>query len=312
MNELTIYDRVSDPQAFLKEMGKTILHGKMFGVDNASQGEILALECAVRRMPPLALAERYHFIFGKLSMKADAMLADFRQKYGGRHVQNCRDSNEASITLILDGQEQTYSLTWEEARQEPFVYDGKAKDVLLKLLAGLPQSETLKIKEKYVTPRSRSQMLWARVVSDGVRAMAPEVVAGYYTPEEIEDFEGVDTIDEIVTSADAAQPTVVQKSATHVPPEPVKEKTPPAEEPTAKPIVLGGGDDQSVHDGDPCGDDVAKQIVSLAKRLEMPDDVALKFIRKHNAERMQDVPLRDANKLLEKLRQLASDADIPF
>lgn len=34
------------------------------------------------------------------------------------------------------------------------------------------------------------QMLWARVVSDGVRAMAPEVVAGYYTPEELDESDG--------------------------------------------------------------------------------------------------------------------------
>lgn len=32
-------------------------------------------------------------------------------------------------------------------------------------------------------------MLWARVTSDGVRALCPEIVAGVYTPEEIADFE---------------------------------------------------------------------------------------------------------------------------
>lgn len=32
-------------------------------------------------------------------------------------------------------------------------------------------------------------MLWARITSDGVRAMAPEIVAGVYVPEEIEDFD---------------------------------------------------------------------------------------------------------------------------
>lgn len=182
-----IYDQATDPAAFIREIGEAIHRSGIFGTETPSQGHVLALECAARRIPPLSLAERYHMIKGKLSMKADAMLGEFHQ-IGGRHRIVRRTPEWASIELTLAGQTEKFSCSWKDAQEEPFVYMGKEADVIAKMEAGKPPA----IKPKYATPRSRMQMLWARVVSDGVRAMAPGILSGHYTPEEITDYMGVD------------------------------------------------------------------------------------------------------------------------
>jgi hypothetical protein len=75
------------------------------------------------------------------------------------------------VEIAYDGQTYTESLSWEDVQQERYIY---AKDGSLK--------------DNWATPRGRRQMLWARVISEAVRTLAPEIVAGTYTPEETHDF----------------------------------------------------------------------------------------------------------------------------
>lgn len=170
---MTVYEQVKDPLQFIKEVGQAIHTSGMFGATGPAQGQMLAMECMVKGLPPLSLAERYHIIEGKLSMKADAMLAAFRH-LGGEHEQLQRNEDGAEIELSMPSRltkkvvRQKFKLTWAEAQKEPFPYGSGGK-----------------LKKNWASPRARMQMMWARVVSDGVRAMAPEVVAGYYTPEEL-------------------------------------------------------------------------------------------------------------------------------
>lgn len=207
---LAVYDRISDPIAAVREMGKDIAHSQMFGCSNEEQGRVLAMTCFAKRMDPLALAERYHLIKGKLSMRADAMLAGLHER-GGSHRIIRRTADAAEIEIAINGDTQRFAFTWEEAKQEPFVY-------------GKEEKGKRPLKDNWATPRSRMQMLWARVVSDGVRAMCPEVVCGKYAPEEIGDVaseeaeeagdqpaergvrvEAVDTIDAEFKVVDAPQ-----------------------------------------------------------------------------------------------------------
>lgn len=185
-SSLSIYERM-DPLAAVKFLGAAIAKSGMFGVNGEKQGEILALECLVRKMPPLMLKETYHVIHGNLSMRAEKMLSNFNEG-GGKHKIISRDGELASIEMTLNGEKQTFSLSWEEAKQEPFVYSGKESAVVEMLLGDEKKRKGLKVKDKYATPRARSQMMWARVVSDGVRAMMPSAICGCYTPEEIGDF----------------------------------------------------------------------------------------------------------------------------
>lgn len=202
---LSVYDRIQSPESAIKSMGMAIAASQMFGCESVHQGEVLALECMVRRCSPLSLATRYHIIGGKLSMKADEMLSEFRTR-GGKHRVIDNTAERAAVLLILAGEERMFELTWEQASNEPFVYQGKEKDILPALLAG--KKSTLSLKAKYATPRSRKQMLWARVISEGVRVMCPEVNSGQYTPEEVSDFTGVELSED---------PNVIEAEFTVVP-----------------------------------------------------------------------------------------------
>lgn len=191
------YDKVRDPLEFMQVVGNDIAKSGMFGCQTLEQGRILALTCLKKGLDPLSIAERYHLIKGDLSMRADAMLAGIGQ-FGGKYRVIKRTADVAEIEITREDDKQRFSLTWEEAKAEPFT---KSKDG--------------SVKDNYATPRTRMQMLWARVVSDGVRVMWPEVVCGYYTPEEIADTNG-DSIDASFT----------------VTPEPTKPATPtPTSEP---------------------------------------------------------------------------------
>jgi hypothetical protein len=191
---LSIFDRITDPKETAKQLGAAICESKVFGCQNAAQGEVLAWECLVLRIPPLRLAQTYHLIMGKLTMRADAMLAGLVER-GGSYLVKSRTPDAAAIEIDYHGQKQTFSLTWEEAKKEPFAYEEQDGKVVEMWAAGDPKKQPT-LKTKYSTPRARMQMLWARVVSDGVRTMAPEVNSGRYTPEE---FDGGDVIEGVAT-----------------------------------------------------------------------------------------------------------------
>lgn len=165
--DLTVYERIKDPLAAVKELGKAIAKSKMFGCENIEQGEVFALECLSRKCPPLSLAEDYHVIEGKLSMRADAMLARFLES-GGRHRVVQRNADGAVIELKVGRETEQFSYSWEEAQA-----------------AGAHLTKGGKPLPTWSTPRGRMQMLWARVISDGVRTMAPQVCRGKYTPEDL-------------------------------------------------------------------------------------------------------------------------------
>jgi hypothetical protein len=219
--ELSVYERCGDPLAAVKEMGLAIAKSRMFGCESVEQGMVFAWECFSRKCSPLSLTETYHVIDGKLAMRADAMLARFIEQ-GGRHVIIERSPDRAAVQLLQDGETQAFSFTWEEAQAE-----------------GLPNGKN-GIKTNWSTPRRRMQMLWARVVSDGVRAMAPQVCAGAYTPE---DFgHSIDNQDDAEPAADSTPAVVTTVEVTAAAPPVVKTEPAAASpatvvEPAARPIT---------------------------------------------------------------------------
>jgi hypothetical protein len=300
-NEIIVYDQVADPSEFVKQLGLAILHSEMFGCNNASQGAVLALECMARRVPPMTLAERYHIIHGRLSMRADAMLADFRTKCGGGHRMIERTPEAAEIELTLNRSEsQNFRLTWEEARQEPFVYVGKESSVIEKIQAG--RWKELMMKPKYATPRSRCQMLWARVVSDGVRAMAPEVVAGYYTAEEIDD-----------------EPEAATSPAKQPP-----EATPIITGNVVEPSKRGGGlrlsgetppqslDENEVNLQGPCSADHVDMIRHLGQQLQIPVEAIKGMIERRGKSKLAELSMLEAEDIIRKLERKLREDEIPF
>lgn len=177
---------LAEMQGFVDKLGKDIAQSQMFGCENTPQANILALACVVSGRDPLSLPMEYHLMKGKLTLKAEAMLGRLVRD-GGQYQVIEHSPNAAEITIESRGRKFHERFTWEEAQQEPFVYTGKS-DVIMKALRE-GKHDTLSISFNYSTPRKRMQMLWSRVVSDGVRVVAPHVL-GAYTPEEVSDYSG--------------------------------------------------------------------------------------------------------------------------
>jgi hypothetical protein len=172
--EIELYSKLNNPIEAIDKLGEMFAKSGMFGCERIEQGKILAMACLTEHKSPIQIAREYNIIEGKLSDRADAMLAKFRAR-GGKYKVLHRTSELSSIEMAHEGQTLTFTLTWEDAQKEPFVH---AKDGF---------------KKNWRTPRARMQTMWARVVSDGVRTLAPEIVSGIFTPEEIEDEASIPT-----------------------------------------------------------------------------------------------------------------------
>lgn len=162
---LALYNRVGDPMTAIAQLGNAFHASGMFGCTNESQGRVLALACFVKARDPFELMQEYHLIDGRLSMRADAMLAKFRERGGKCNWTNIGDDGkEASARFEFEGQKMPLSFTIEEARQAGLIKEDKKGSNWV---------------------RWPGPMLRARLISKAIRILAPEIVAGCYTPEEI-------------------------------------------------------------------------------------------------------------------------------
>lgn len=164
--QMAIYDRV-DPLKFIETMGNIFAQTGAGGADTLAKGQLLALACLSRRQDIFQLSDTYHLIKGKLSMKADVMLAKFR-KAGGRHkwLKDGSDKIEAVGEFTLEGVTQQVSYSIQDA-------------AAAQLLATDP-------KKAGNWEKNTAAMLRARVVSSAIRMLAPEVLEGAYCQEELE------------------------------------------------------------------------------------------------------------------------------
>lgn len=167
-------------------MAKKAAASRLFGMDE-NQAFTLMMIAESEGIHPMQAMKRYHIIEGRPSMRADAMQAEF-QRHGGRlkwtktdelecvalfwHPTFHPDAIEIRVTmhdLVESEVAMTYQKRWDGNRN---IIDYNAPKVF---------KDTYK---KY--PR---QMLRARVISEGVRAIDPGIIVGIYTPEEASDFE---------------------------------------------------------------------------------------------------------------------------
>jgi len=177
--EIELYSKLQNPIDAIEKIGEFFSSSGMFGCEKREQGMVLAMACLAEKKSPLEIKRTYHLLGGELSMRSDAMLAQFRSA-GGKHKVISRTADLASVELTgKDGDKVAFSFSWQEAQKEPFIWSN-SKD---------RQGNQLP-KKNWATPRARTQMLWARVISDAVRTIAPEIVSGVYTPEERDDDSG--------------------------------------------------------------------------------------------------------------------------
>lgn len=163
----TILQSVGDPIQAATTLGDMFLQSGLFGIKERAQGHVLALACITEGMSPFQLMRRFHIVEGRLTQRADAMLAEFKAAGGRvRWIQWDEEAARAEFEYLGDKLENCYS--WEMAQKSkyPFTRDGS-------------------IKANWAA--SRPDMLRARLITKTLRMIAPDIVAGIYTPEELDD-----------------------------------------------------------------------------------------------------------------------------
>lgn len=282
------YQIVIDNPQLVAQIADDIGQSGLFGKITKQQARIFAIESMVRGIPTLALAERYHVIHDKLSLKADATLAQFNQ-IGGTHKILKRTEDEVGIRLSFNGEESTFKIKWTDAIKEPFPYEGKEADIVAMLTKEGGPDDDLELKTKYATPHSRKQMLWARLITDAVRAVAPQVIFGRYSPEEVSDFTGKESPAEMADRVLAAAEASTDKDKT---------------EPEAKP------DDDSDDAPSLCTakqrDDIRRLFAQIGK-----EDAIGRIIQKKGFERLDDMTEEAAASLIEGLKKKVKEKGEP-
>lgn len=151
------------PYSDIAQMGRVMAASKLFGIQNEQQAIALMLLCQSENMHPAVAMRDFHIISGKPALKADAMLARFKAA-GGRIRWNEYTDDSVSATFTApDGD--TITVDWTPERVKKAQLGGNA------------------MHQKF--PR---QMLKARCISEGIRAVYPGVLSGLYAPEEVREF----------------------------------------------------------------------------------------------------------------------------
>ena len=160
----------------LEVMADRVAKSRLFGLD-ASQAFTLMLLCQSEGLHPAKAVQRYHVIQGRPAMRSDAMLADFL-KIGGT-VKWITESDDREKCEALFA-------------HPKFAPEGKAIRFSMDdaKAAGLLGNPTW---QKYAPA-----MMRARVASIGIRMLAPGIVAGLYTPEEVSDMAAIETTATVV------------------------------------------------------------------------------------------------------------------
>lgn len=195
-------ERMSDLQA----IGDAIAQSGMFGVKNAASGLVVAATCHQQGITLMEFQRTYHIVEGRPSMRADAMLAEFR-KLGGKVKIVENNTTRAAADFTFEGHTYPFEYTLEDAKRtgDALKGDGTIKQMWQK---------------------RPEDMLWARLVSRSVRRLAPEICSGLYTPEEVSDFEdrparGADpspiTVDDALARAKVVQAGDIMDDANYCP-----------------------------------------------------------------------------------------------
>jgi hypothetical protein len=155
------------PLSDMQQMAKIGVESNFFGIKKPTEAMALMLIAQAEGKHPATVFSQYHVIQGRPALKADAMLARFQQAGGSVQWTERTDKSCAATFAHPQGGKCDIRWTLDDAKRAGLL-NGKSNW------------------NQY--PR---QMLSARVVSEGVRAVFPGVLGGFYTPEEVGQFEPV-------------------------------------------------------------------------------------------------------------------------
>lgn len=166
----------------LERAADYIVKSKLFGVQTKEQAVALMLLAQAEGIHPMRAIQEYHIIQGRPAMRADAMLARFLAA-GGKVVWH-ELSDEAAEATFKHPAGGEVRIRWDMERAKK---------------AGLLDKQGSNW-QRY--PRA---MLRARVISEGIRTVYPNVIVGVYTPEEVQDFDIPEVVEAEVVQEDKPQ-----------------------------------------------------------------------------------------------------------
>lgn len=149
-------------------IAESIAESNLFGIKTAAQALALMAIAQAEGRPAALAARDYHIILGRPTLKADAMLSRFHQ--AGGSVDWHTYSAELADATFTCPKGKTLRISWS-------IDDAKK--------AGLYKNDSGWVKY----PRA---MLRARLISEAIRTILPEVICGFYTPEEEADLQEID------------------------------------------------------------------------------------------------------------------------
>ena len=153
--------------ADMQRMAVAISKSGLFGVKEADQALSLMMIAQAEGKHPALIARDYDIIQGRPAKKSEAVLRDFQASGGKVEWQEMTDKRAAAL-FSHPSSPKPVLIDWDTARAKQAGLVGKPGGMY----------------EKY--PR---QMLRARVISEGCRAIAPSSTSGFYVPEEVRDFD---------------------------------------------------------------------------------------------------------------------------
>jgi hypothetical protein len=199
----------------MDRMAKYVSESGMFGLTKPAQAMCLFAICQAEGINAIDALRQYHLIEGKPSMRADAMHAKFLAK-GGGIIFHTRTETVCAATFFADKAKindaakkraaERVKLLWTLLYKPDEDKSGKITLALFEL--AMDGEETVvrtyaDCEAKGLTEKSGGgtkanwkssprQMLTSRVLTEGIRLIAPGLIAGIYTPEEVQEVAQVE------------------------------------------------------------------------------------------------------------------------
>lgn len=273
---LSIHQVEPSMKDYLKFLAESISKSGMVGVNNPYQGVIVAHHCYVHGISHLDFAAQYHIVKSKVSMRADQMAARFNEAGGSIRWDNLGDDGQlASATFsYLDEPDKKIHVeyTIEDAKRE-----------------GLVKSGSRWVKDP-------GSMLRARATTKGIRIVAPQVIAGLYSPEELDS----------VPAPKEPAAAVVESSVTETTTKAVESvTTSPAPSNTTE------GVEADFSTVTPATPEQCKQIMELAKSLGISREQFVSIMQsKYGVSKTADLTSEDAIEAILALKKKQEHQDM--
>jgi hypothetical protein len=173
----------------MEQMASAIAKSGLFGMKDTNSVLALMAVAQAEGLHPATAARDFHIIQGRPALKADAMLARFQNAGGKVEWKDYTDEKVTGLFSHPNGGSLAVTWTIEQASKIGLVKPGSGW-------------------QKF--PRA---MLRSRCISEGIRSVFPGSVTGFYSPEEVQDFEPAPTKSAVLKEMGSVIPNIAELSA---------------------------------------------------------------------------------------------------